>query len=116
MFVVQFFITASGRKPVQEFILDQDEQAQEKLYEVLGYFQEFGFHLPTTYLRRMSGSKRLWELRAKSRSQQYRIFVAKVSDQTIVLLHAIIKKTAKTPRRDIETAEDRLRLSQEGAL
>lgn len=115
MFEVWFFTTASGRRPVHEFLIDQEESSRDKLYEVMGYFREHGFHLSTLYLRRMSGSKHLWELRAKHRSKQYRLFLAKIDDRTVLLLHAIVKKTQKTPKREIETAEERLEVFMKGA-
>lgn len=68
IFRIEFFVTSSGRKPVHAFILNQDTKARDKIYEVMEYLKHGGFHLPTTYLRRMSGSKRLWELRAKYHS------------------------------------------------
>lgn len=115
-FTIEFFATASGRKPVHEFILAQDHQTQDKLYEVLTYLREYGFHLSTTYLRRMSGSKRLWELRAKYQSRQYRIFLAKGQGQSVILLHALVKKTPKTLKQDIQTAEQRLQTYEKGDL
>ena len=115
-FTIYYFTTASNRCPVKEFIVAQGRQTQAKIVEVIGYLQTYGFHLPTQYLRRMSGSQRLWELRAKYRSKQYRIFLAKSGQTEIVLLHAIIKKTAKTPKQDIETAEERLRAIAKGEL
>ena len=108
MFDIRFFTTQSGREPVQEFIRAEDQKARDKIYEVLTYLQTYGFHLPTPYLRRMSGTKHLWELRIKYQ-KQYRIFLARIDEQTIVLLHAIIKKTQKTPQRDLELARRRLR-------
>jgi phage-related protein len=108
MFDIRFFTTLSGREPVRDFIHGEDRQARDKIFEVISYLRLYGFHLPTQYLRRMSGTKQLWELRIKYH-KQYRIFLAKIDEQTIVLLHAIIKKTQKTPERDIETAEERLK-------
>lgn len=115
-FTIYYFTTASDRSPVKQFIADQDRQARDKIVEVVEYLQEYGFQLPTQYLRRMSGSKRLWELRAKYNSRQYRVFLAKTSGAEILLLHAIIKKTPKTPKQDIETAEERLKLFEKGGV
>jgi phage-related protein len=109
MFIISHFTTASGRQPVEEFIEGENRQARDKLREVIEYLREYGFHLPDKYLRRMTGTKHLWELRVKHQ-KQYRIFLARIGEQEIVLLHAIIKKRQKTPEQDIRTAEERLRL------
>lgn len=104
------FITASEKQPVRDFIEAEDKKAQIKIREVLQYFQEYGFHLPDQYLRRMTGTTSLWELRIKYRGRQYRIFLAQIEKDTAVLLHAMIKKTQKTPQQEIKTAEERFRL------
>lgn len=46
--------------------------------------------------------RELWELRAK----RVRIFLL-ISGNTGIAVHGIIKKTQKTPRKDIELAESR---------
>jgi phage-related protein len=115
MFIIEYFTTASGRSPVQDFIFEQDQKTKTKILEVVDYLQEFGFHLPTSYLRRMSGTQKLWELRVKYRSKQYRLFLAKWSETTIIMLHIMIKKTQKTPRQEIETAQQRLQSYEKGA-
>ena len=105
-----YFSTASGRQPVKDFIDREDTKAQVKIREVLQFFREHGFHLPDQYLRRMTGTQHLWELRTKYRGRQYRIFVARWGSDAAVLLHALIKKTQKTPRQEIETAKERFRV------
>jgi phage-related protein len=113
MFRLFYFTTASGKKPVADFLDDQGRKEKEKVIEVIRYFAEYEFHLPTRYLRRMSGIKRLWELRTKYQNKQYRIFVAKLADHEAVLLHAIVKKTDRTPTTDIQVAEERLKLVEQ---
>lgn len=108
MFTVYHYNTRSGRVPVKEFINKQNVQTRDKILEVIEYFEEYGFHLSTKYLRRMTGTKKLWELRAVSQGNQYRIFLAKIDSNTVVLLHIIIKKKQRTPRKDIQIAEKRL--------
>ena len=51
---------------------------------------------------------RLWELKRLYDGSQYRIFIG-VKKSNIWLLHAIEKKSAKTPRGDLELARKRLR-------
>lgn len=116
MFQIEFYSTPAGRKPPHGFILSQEPKAQDKLYEVMSYLKTYGFHLSTTYLRRMTGTQSLWELRAKQSGKQYRLFLARMNEERIVVLHGIIKKTAKTPRNEIKTAEDRLQSYLKGGL
>lgn len=107
MFKVYYFTTASGRNPVKEFIDRYDHRTRAKLLAVIEYLEHYGFHLETKYLHRMRGTKTLWELRIAYAGNQYRIFLAKIGDKEIALLHAIVKKTQKVPRKEIDVAEKR---------
>ena len=51
---------------------------------------------------------RLWEIRTKTQRGQARVLFV-FHGSMIVLLHGFIKKTAKTPRREIELALKRSR-------
>jgi len=82
-----------------------------KVKSIFQLFSEFGPQLPSKYLKRMSGTKELWELRAKN----IRIFLV-FSGNTAIAVHGIIKKTQKTPRQDIETAVKRAMKAKEDIL
>ncbi len=51
----------------------------------------------------------LFEVRAKGREGIGRAFYCSLIGERIVILHAIIKKTEKTPARELETARARQR-------
>ena len=110
MFNIEFFTKTTGKSPVKDFIFEQNQKTINKIFEVIDYLKEFGFGLPTNYLRLMSGTSKLWELRIKAQSKNYRIFLSNTGDRNIILLHAILKKKQKTPVQDIKTAEERLRI------
>ena len=65
-------------------------------------FREYGLQLPTKYLKRMTGTQALWELRAGN----IRLFFF-IKDNTGIIVHAIKKKTNKTPLQDIQLAGKR---------
>jgi phage-related protein len=48
---------------------------------------------------------KILELRVRFATNQYRIFFFFFSEDTIVLLHAFLKKTPQVPAREIERAE-----------
>jgi phage-related protein len=54
------------------------------------------------------GSK-LWEPRSHGPRQQHRVLYVAMAGQELLLLHAFTKKTQQTPRREISTAEQRLK-------
>jgi phage-related protein len=51
----------------------------------------------------------LFEIRAKGKEGIGRAFFCTTIGQEIMVLHAFIKKTAQTPRRELEMARRRLR-------
>ena len=50
-----------------------------------------------------------FELRVKDKSGVYRVFYVLFDKSRIYVPHAFIKKTQKTPLKEIETAKSRLR-------
>lgn len=50
-----------------------------------------------------------FELRVKDRDGIYRVFYVFFDKQRILVPHAFMKKTQKTPQHEIETAQKRLR-------
>jgi phage-related protein len=106
-----YFHTGNNRSPVEEFINKEDKRSRSKIYQVIGHLEQHGLKLPEKFLKRISSSKHLWELRIKTHTQ-YRIFLASIDENGIVLLHAFTKKTQKTPAKEIKVAEDRLKQLQ----
>ena len=51
----------------------------------------------------------LFELRLKAKEGIARVFYCTVVDRRIVMLHQYIKKSEKTPRRELEIAQRRMR-------
>lgn len=68
--------------------------------------QVHGPDLGLPHTRAMGGG--LFEIRAKGREGIGRAFYCTVVEQRIVILHAIIKKTQRTPARELATARRRL--------
>lgn len=68
---------------------------------------EHGPDLGLPHTRAMGGG--LFEVRAKGREGIGRAFYCTVVGQRIVILHAFIKKTEQTPKRELDTARERLK-------
>jgi len=67
----------------------------------------FGPELGMPHTRAMSGG--LFELRLKSREGIARIFYCTVVDRKIIMLHQFIKKTEKTPPKELRIARERIK-------
>jgi len=59
------------------------------------------------YIEKLTGSD-VWELRIRHGSNYYRILYFASSGRRFVLLHAFLKKTAKTPKNELEIAQNRI--------
>ena len=97
----RFYQTASGRKPVREWLLEIDEADRR----IIGYdvqTVEFGWPIGMPVCRPLGSG--LWEIRSNlSRGTIGRIIFCIRHDE-MVLLHGFVKKTHKTPPQDIELA------------
>lgn len=68
---------------------------------------EFGPNLGMPHSRAMGDG--LFELRLKSKEGIGRVFYCTVVAQRIIVLHAFIKKSQKTPKKELDTARRRMR-------
>ena len=69
--------------------------------------QVLGPHLGMPFTRPLGEG--LFEVRAKGKEGIGRALFCTTAGQTIMILHAFIKKTQKTPQRDLDLARRRLR-------
>ena len=107
MYEVVFYERANGEAPVQEFLDSLPVKLREKTLRSLTLLQELGPQLrgeETEYVR-----DGLFELRTKFGSGITRVFYFFFVGRTIVVTGGFIKKSQKTPRREIERALRRKR-------
>jgi len=100
---VQFYKTVDGKCPTEEFLDSLSGKVAQKVIWVLKLFEDIDI-IPKKYFKKLSGTDGLWECRIKQGSNIYRIF-AFFNKNNLVLTHGIIKKSQRTPRKDIEKAQ-----------
>jgi len=106
---IEFYKTELGREPVSDFILSlTSENDQAQILRVLDLLSEHGIHLGRPYVKDISGIRKLKELRIRGESGVYRIFYFAFIGRKFVMLHAIKKKSQKTPKKDLRLAEKRM--------
>lgn len=69
---------------------------------------ETGINLQMPYSRAMGGG--LFEFRPRSREGIGRVFYCYIANQQIMILHAFLKKTSKTPACELQIAKRRLKV------
>ena len=92
----------STDKRINKFLYSLPRSDRAKIQHLIELFGEKGFSLSANYLKKIS--KNIWELRPG----RVRLLLGIVENEGIIV-NAFIKKTMKTPMREIELAEDRLR-------
>ena len=107
---VVFYRTAGGREPVREWLRGLSREAKKTLGADIKTVQ-YGWPLGMPLVRSLGAG--LWEVRSQVKDGIGRvIFVAE--GQVMVLLHGFIKKSQKTPKKDLELARRRAAEVQAG--
>lgn len=102
---VEFFVNSSGESPIREFIDRCPDRQQAKILRLLQHLQEFGLTVAVPNTKKLKGTP-LWELRILGRDN-IRIIYAPLGKSRVVILHIFLKRTRKTPRKEISTAMKR---------
>ncbi len=89
---------------VEKFISKLQKPTKSKVSRYLELLEDYGFNLKMPYSKKISAN--LYELRIRGK-QEVRIFYT-INNGAVFLLHGFIKKTNKTPVREIRTALNRL--------
>jgi phage-related protein len=100
---VTFYRTADGKCPVQEFLDSLSGRVAQKIVWVLRLLEDMDI-VPASYFKKLAGTEDIWECRIQFGSNAYRIFCFFLNN-SVVLTHGFVKKSQKTPAREIERAE-----------
>lgn len=92
-------------KPVERFLDSCSLKDQTGIKKVFNLFEEFGLSLAGPYLKRVVGTKELWEFRIKN----IRLLFF-VRDNQAVVLHGFVKKSWRIPKQELKVAEKRRQL------
>ena len=108
MYTVEFYETRDGQCPVWEFLEDlriksasnKDARIQHKQVSLyIELLQQNGTRLNDNITKHLENG--IWELRPGNN----RVFYFFYENNTFVLLHQFLKKSQKTPKREIEKAK-----------
>lgn len=103
---IRFYRTAAGHCPAEEFLDSLGPKQAQKMVWVLRLVEEID-SVPAQYLKRLVGTAGLWEIRAQQGGEALRMLGFFERSDVFVLTGGFAKKSTKTPRREVETAEAR---------
>ena len=102
-FVVEFYETLNGRQPAKDFIVSLDKKVRAKTLSMVSILQDNGYELREPYSKHIAD--RIFELRIKLGSDAGRILYFFYVDKHIILTNGFVKRTKKTPAREIARAK-----------
>jgi len=108
---VEMYEKEDGKIPVLEFILELDPKQQAKIYREINLLEKFGNELHYPHVDSIKGDKYkgLLELRVELASNIFRIFYFLLYSKNAILLHGIVKKGNKPPKKDLDVALTRMK-------
>jgi len=102
-FEVEFYETPNADQPAKEFLLSLDKKMRAKMADTISILQDNGYELREPYSKHLSEG--IFELRAKVGSDITRVLYFFYVERHIILTNGFIKKTQKTPPKEIERAK-----------
>ena len=112
MFEVEFYEDRHGKQPVKEVLIELRDKAQtskdariqyQKILTHIRALEAFGTRVGEPQVKHIDGS--LWELRPLA----HRILFFYWQHNKFILLHHFIKKSQKTPPKEIEKANQNMK-------
>lgn len=104
---VAFYQTSSGRSPIEDFISELPKHDKARFTDVFEGIENYGFDCPRVQFKPLRG--KLWEIKFNAPSGGFRIAYVVVDGSSMVWLHVFKKTTQKTPLRDLDIAEKRMK-------
>jgi phage-related protein len=95
--------TAAGARPVKNFL---DDLTDEEVAAIIAAMKEVA-GLGLEYARHLRGD--LYEVRAEADTRSFRLLFSKETKFILLSLVVFSKKTQKTPAKELELAERRLK-------
>ena len=102
VFQIEYYMKINGRKPVKEFLDQLNKGARAKAFILIDLLGEFGPLMRYPYSRHLQDG--IFELRIQESGNSLRVLYFFFQGQRAVLTHGFVKKTQKTPPREIERA------------
>jgi phage-related protein len=106
-YLIEFY---SGR--VESSVLELPRTLRARFFALVDRMEIYGPNLGEPHTKAMGDG--LFEMRLKGAEGIARVFYCSVVERRIVLLHCFVKKDAKTPRGELDTARRRLKEIRNG--
>lgn len=100
------YVEVGDKKPFEDFVLSLPKKERARVFEAINYFLQLrNENLPIKESLSKHIEDEIFELRVTLRDRIARNLYFYQKGSKIVITHGFIKKTRKTPRKEIETAK-----------
>lgn len=99
---VSYFKSENGKCPIQEFLDSLDNKQQSKVLRYFLLLKQYGLTPVMPHVKKLTGTP-LWEIRILGKDS-IRIIYFSPHKESIVILHGFLKKTKKTPPKELSIA------------
>jgi len=100
-----FYEIEEGKKPVENFLDSLTAKQAQKVAWVLQLIEKQP-NVPTTYLKKLTNTEDIWEVRAQLGNDIFRLLGFFDTNDLVILTNGFAKKTQKTPKSEIDIAEN----------
>ena len=102
-FSVEYYIKGDGTCPIQEFMDSLDIKMRAKLLRLQCLLEQNGNVLTEPYSKHIEDG--IFELRVQQGNNIARVLYLFLINQRIIITNGFIKKTQKTPKRELNLAK-----------
>ena len=102
-FIVEFYEKADGTIPIEDFLDSLNQKSMVRVYGLIGILEEYGNLLREPYSKYLNDG--IFELRVQCGNDRMRVLYFFYYGKQIVITNGFIKKTKKTPKKEIELAK-----------
>jgi len=95
-----------------KFYQKQNQKVKSKIQYVFELIKQVD-RVPEKFLKHLSGTDGLYEIRIEIQSNIYRIFCCFDDGKLVVLFNGFHKKTQKTPKKELEKAKRLMKAYQD---
>ena len=99
---VIYYSSLSGQNPIGKFLDSLSARQQAKILKIIENIKRYGLNSVLPHLKKLSGTP-LWEIRVLGQDN-IRVIYAVLYLDAVLILHGFIKKSQKTPEKEIDVA------------
>lgn len=100
---IEYYVLPNGRQPAEEYIRSLDKGLRSKTFRTIRMLEQFGNLVGEPDSKHIEDG--IFELRTTMGSNTSRVLYFFVAGDRAILTHGFVKKTQRTPRREIERAK-----------